>query len=437
MAAIVKAFLKAGYGGILTTVKPTDRAMYERYLRETGRLDDLMVFGPTEPLRYNPLDAEVKRKDAGAGLTENVVSLLSTLLEVRERNSGSNEGEDSGYWKRANRQLMKNCVDLLSMAKGGLDVPSLYRLAVSAPVSRDQLSSDEWKNSSFCFQCLREADGKPKTRIQQADFELVADFFAFEWANLSERTRSVVLSTFTSMLDVLNRGIVRELLSAPESNVTPEMCQDGKVILLDLPIKVFGEVGLFVQVLWKYCLQKAQERRDVSRNPRPVFLVVDESHLLTTSSDQLFQTTARSTRTAVVNATQSVSNFLAVLGDKAEPEVNSLMGNLNTKIFHQQSDVKTNAYAAELIGKTRQYLINANSSRPSSDLVSSMFGLEPAQYTAGVNETYEWEVQPTVFGTLRKGGPPDFVADTIVYQGGRRFEATGKPWMPVVFQQHL
>lgn len=437
VATIVKAFLDAGFGGVFFTVKPDDRATYERYCRETGRLNDLMIFGPNEPLRYNPIDAELQRRDAGAGLTENIVSLLSTLLEVRERNSGTSRGADSGYWKQANRQLMKNAIDLLVLATGRCSVPDLYRLVVSAPSSSEQWKSEEWKKSSFCFHCLREADAKSKTPIQQADFELVTDYFALEWPQMGDRLRTSILSTLTSMLDTLNRGVVRELMSAPVSNVSPEMCQAGKIILIDLPIHVFGEAGIYSQLMWKVCLQKAQERRDVRSNSRPVFLVVDESHLLAVSGDQTFQTTARSTRTAVVYATQTISNYLAVLGEKAEPEVHSLLSCLQTKVFHQQADIKTNQYAAELIGRSRQFMVTANSTRQPTDLFDSMFGLSPSQCTAGVNETFEWEVQPTVFGTLRKGGPPDWVADTIVYQGGRRFDATGRPWMPVTFRQHL
>jgi type IV secretory pathway TraG/TraD family ATPase VirD4 len=332
---------------------------------------------------------------------------------------------------------MMNATDLLIMARGRLSVTDLYRLVTSAATSQEQWKSDEWRKSSFCFQCLREADAKPKTPVQEADFGLVADYFAIEWVNLSDRTRSNILTMFTSMLDKLNRGIIRELISSPVTNVTPEMCQSGKLLLIDVPLKVWGEAGLLIQVLWKHCLQRAQERRNVQENPRPVFLVADESHLLTTSTDQVFQTTARSTRTAVIYATQSISNYLAALGEKAEPEVHSLLGNLQTKIFHQQADIKTNQYAAELIGRTRQFLVNASSSRQPYEFVDSLFGQSSSQCTAGVTETFEWEVQPTTFATLRKGGPPEFLADAIVYQGGRRFHATGRPWMPVTFRQHL
>jgi type IV secretory pathway TraG/TraD family ATPase VirD4 len=437
VAAIVKAFLKADFGGLFLTVKPEDRETYEGYCRETGRSEDLLVFGLEEHWRFNALDAELQRRDAGAGLTENVVGLLTTLLEVSERDARQGGGDDSGYWRRANRQLMRNAVDLLVMAKERLSIPLLYRLAVSAPVSPEQLASTDWKERSFCFECLREADAKTKSPQQQADFELVADFFAVEWVNLSERTRSVVLSTFTSMLDVLNRGAVRELMSAPVTNISPEMAQDGKIILIDLPLKVFGEVGVYVQVMWKFLLQRAQERRDVRKNARPVFIASDESHLTALRSDQAFQTTARSSRAAVLFATQSISNYLAAFGDKAEAEVHSLLGNLQLKVFHQQADIKTNAYAAELIGRSRQFLINSSSSRQPADLLGSLFGQRPSQCSAGVTETFEWDVQPTAFATLRKGGPPHWLVDALVYQGGRRFDGTNRCWLPVTFRQHL
>jgi hypothetical protein len=46
-------------------------------------------------------------------------------------------------------------------------------------------------------------------------------------------------------------------------------------------------------------------------------------------------------------------------------------------------------------------------------------------------------VQPNRFATLKKGGPPHWEVEGIVYQGGRRFSTTGKPWMPVCFRQQV
>jgi hypothetical protein len=215
------------------------------------------------------------------------------------------------------------------------------------------------------------------------------------------------------------------------------MAQDGAIILIDLPLKQFGEVGTFTQVIWKYCFQRAMERRDVSANPRPTFIVCDESHLLSVSSDQIFQTTARSSRTAVVYATQSISNYLAAFGEKAEAEVHSLLGNLQTQVFHQQADTRTNSYAAELIGRTRQYFTNASNSYQPEDWLASVTGSRRPSISAGVTEAFEFEVQPSLFATLRKGGPPSWEVDGIVYQGGRRFSSTDRPWTPFTFRQQF
>lgn len=436
LAEICLAFLNAGFGGIFLTAKPDDRRVYEGYCRRTGREADVMVFGPNEPLRYNPFDAELHRSDAGAGFNESIVSLLSTTVEISDRNQGQGDSEDSSYWKRSNLQLMRNSVDLLVMAKGRVSAPELYELVVSAAASEAQLNSEDWRRSSLCFQCLMEADCKAKTPQQRRDYKLVLDFFWREWPKLSEKTRSVVLSTFTSMLDVLNRGIVRELMGG-DTNVKPEMTQDGAVIIIDVPLLVFGQLGVFIQVLWKYCFQKVQERRDTAANDRPVFLVVDESHLVTVAQDQVFQTTARSTRTAVAYATQNISNYLVVLGERSEPQVHSLLGNLQTQIFCQQTDVRTNNYSAELIGRTRQYRINANSSHQPGDWIMSALGQRAGQASAGINETVDFEIQPSRFPQLTKGGSPEWIVESIVYQGGRQFSDTRRPWMPVAFRQHL
>ncbi len=436
VAAIAESFLLAGFGGLFLTAKPDDASTYLRLCEKAGRSSDVMLFRPNGTYRFNPFDSELKRRDAGAGLTHNVVAMLSALLEVSERNQANGGGDSDGYWKRANRQLCLNCVDLSVMAMDRISVPDLYRIAISAPTSLEQLQLDSWKASSFCYQCLMDADKVAKGASRKLDFKLVADYFCLEWPCLSDRTRSVVLSTFTSMLDVLNRGLIRDLMSG-ETNISPEMAQDGKIIIVDLPTMLFGEVGVFTQVLWKYCMQRAQERRDVQQNPRPVFIVSDESHLTVVKQDQVFQTTARSTRTAVVYATQSISNYLATFGSDSEAEVHSLLGNLQSKFFHQQSDIKTNQYAAELIGRSRQYLINASSSKSDTDYFASLFGQRQGQSTGGVSECYEFEVHPNDFAMLRKGGPPHWIVDAILYQGGRKFGPSGKSWVPVSFKQSV
>ena len=436
-AWIVRSYLKLGFGGIFFTVKPTDTEQYLGYCREMGREKDVILFGPDHDQTFNFIDSELQRKDRGAGHVENLVALFTTVLEISERNQGGGGGrEEEGYWKRTNRQLLRNLLELLVQARGKVKVWDLYQMALSAPMSPDEVKSKAWQDASFCYTCMLEADAKCTPKRKQ-DLLLATNFFCSEWPNLSEKTRSIVLSTLTSMLDVLSRGVVNRLLSPEVTTMRPEIACDGKILIIDMPLKLYGEIGLIVQIILKYCFQLAMERRDIEANSRPTFMAIDESHLLVTSKDQVFQTTARSSRTAVIYATQSISNYMAVFnGQRSESEVHSLLGNLQTSFFHQQSNTETNNYASELIGRTKQYLMNSNTSWGPVDWMDVvMGGSNDTGSSSGMNESYEFEIQPNVFNTLAQGGPPDWRVEAIVVQGGKRFHETGRPWLPVSIRQ--
>ena len=123
---------------------------------------------------------------------------------------------------------------------------------------------------------------------------------------------------------------------------------------------------------------------------------------------------------------------------ESEAEVHSLLGNLQTQFFHQQVDTRTNQYAAELIGRTKQYFFNMNSNRGPSDLGSVLMGgRTDTGSSAGMSESFEFEVQPSEFTRLRQGGPPHWLVDAIVVRGGKPFAATGRPWMPITIRQTL
>ncbi len=357
---LAMSYLRHGFGGVVLCCKPGEADTWRDYCRAAGRSDDLIVFSPSAPWRFNFLDYELQRPGAGAGLTENILQLLMVISEVAARGSGGGEGrEDEGYWVKALRQLLRNAIDLLVIATGRVSIPDLYRVVVSAPTSFEQTDSESWRNKSFCFRCLQRGDAAEKPGYQAHDFQLVADYMLIEFPGLSEKTRSVIVSTFTSMIDVLHRGVLRELFSTT-TNVTPEDPLSGKIIVVDLPVKEFAEVGQFAAVLWKYLFQRAVERRDVRQNPRPCFLLVDEAQIFTTSFDALFQTTARSARCCTVYLTQNVSNYLSAYGPSGQSDVKSLLGNLTLHIVHALADSETAEFIADLIGRRKQWFANGS-----------------------------------------------------------------------------
>lgn len=436
---IARAFLKAGFGALVLTAKAEERQLWESYCGATRRRRDLIVFGVDGRWRFNPFDYELKRAGAGAGQTENIVNLFSTIMELAERNTGHGGGgrEDEGYWRRASRQLCRNLVDLLVLATGKVSVPELYRLLISAPTSREQMRSQEWRDNSFCYQCLLKADSRRKTAQQARDMQAVGSYWMKEFPQLSEKTRSVIVSTFTSLVDVLNRGVLRELFCG-DTNITPEMVEKGKILVIDLPLKEFAEVGQIAQAIWKFCFQRAIERRNVRRSPRPVALWADEAHFFANAYDMQFQTTCRASRVATVYLSQNISNFYATLGGEhsGKAQADSLLANLGTRILHANADSVTNYWAAELIGKTRQFYINANNNY-ADDAGGGWFGFPKGRSTsAGISEQLDYEVQPALFSKLATGGRENkFQVEAIVVQNGKIFADTGRSWRLATFKQ--
>ena len=436
---IARSLLASGFGGLVLTAKPDERAQWEAYAAAAGRRDDVVVFDASAVMRFNFLDHELQFGGTGAGLTENIVSLFSEVLEIAARGAGSGSGrEDESYWQRACEQLIRNMVDLLAMATGRVSVPDLYRAVVSAPTSLEMLRSEKWRSESFCYDLLQRADRASKTEQQASDFQMVTDYLCLEFPALSEKTRSVIVSTFTSMVDRLNRGVLRQLFCV-DSNIGPEVIEDGKILIIDLPVLGYAEIGQFAQVLWKHAFQRSIERRVVGEHTRPVFLWADEAQYFVTSNDMKFATTCRGARVALVLLTQNVSNFEAALGgsEKGKAETASLFANLNTKIFHANGDPVTNQWASTLIGRTRQHFANSSASNSGKDWAAAALGMaELGQQSAGFSESYEFDVQPTAFAELRTGGPDnDWCVDAIVFQNGKQFAATGRNWTPVTFEQ--
>ncbi len=111
----------------------------------------------------------------------------------------------------------------------------------------------------------------------------------------------------------------------------------------------------------------------------------------------------------------------------------SLLGNLATKIFLQQNETETAAYAADQIGKTYQYLDNFNAGS----------GEQGQSHTSvGASRQFAHLVEPIEFSRLNKPDADNPLAQAIVYQSGRTFNATkternpkGKNFLSVFFSR--
>jgi len=441
--ALARAFLGANLGGLVLTAKTDEVGQWKRYAAEAGRPDDdLIIVEARGKWRFNFLNYELKRSGAGSGQTENLVNLFCSVLEASERRSG--QSGDS-YWQRTMKQLLRNAIDLSVLVANDVSLPILHQIITSAPTSLQEAVDEEWRRQSDCFGLVEilekrflkrgasPASPEPSLddRIRESDARLTRDYWMREYPSLAVETRSGIVSTFTSMADCFLRGTLGQLFCT-DRNFTPEDSFDGKIIILNLPVKEFNELGQFAQVLFKFVWQRAVERRippgikraDAERTIRPVFLWADESQFFANSYDALFQSTARSSRACTVYLTQNFPSYLSVFGGvNSQAEVEAFIGNLQTKIFHANGDPKTNNWAADSIGKTRQSYYTGGMSE---QLGKPATGGGVSQST-GEHQTLDFLVRPHEFTVLRTGGEEnEMQVDSIIFQGGRRWLVPSK-----------
>ena len=78
-AALAKSFLRAGFGGLVLCAKKDELETWQRYARETNREQSVLVFDASGEWRFPFLQYEVSRQGEGAGYTENLVRLFTTV----------------------------------------------------------------------------------------------------------------------------------------------------------------------------------------------------------------------------------------------------------------------------------------------------------------------------------------------------------------------
>lgn len=451
---VFRSMISAGYGGLLLTAKPDDLAMVARhYLRTTGRdpRQDIVVLQPEdlppgtlwpaelgEPHRFriNLLRYEFER---GGGLTANVVDVLHAGMSSRESGAARDP-----FWDEALRELMLHGVDLsvmgtlLSEGRADVRLDDILDIITTAPESFAAAEADRFRRGR-CYELIRRAD-EGRDRLPSArfkDLQQTANYWLRRFPGLAEETRSSIVATFTAKVSGLLRSPLRELFCSDTSDeVLPEralVADPGtghpKVIVLNLPVKLYQGVGRFAQMIYKTVWQHAAERRVAMIDSgdsdwRPAFLWADEAQYFVTPQDAGFQQTARSAMVATVYLTQNLPNYYATIGEAA---THSFLGNLQTKVFHANGDPTTNEWAERVFAREERPFLSS-----------------PLTKQGSPSESYSFSpVVPAIrFTELKKGGPSRHAdrhgrVGAYIFQAGRQWRSTGAARHYHEFEQDL
>jgi len=424
--AIAKSFLASGYGGLVMTAKPDETKNWKKYARDTGRESDLIFFGPSHFQRFNFLEYELACAGNKSKSVENLVTLFYSIIETID--GEKNKSQDS-FWDRSLKQMIRNCFDLIKASRHPINLKNIKKVIDSAPQTNSDVQNENsgWHEKSYLFQCILDAEKRVQagemSKSDQEDFDLTVNYWLNEFPNLASRTRSIVVTSFTSMADSFLRGSLRELFCT-KTNFFPELTRKGAIIVLDMNIKEWGDVGRYSQIVFKYIWQKAMERCSELEKQNPVFLWADESQFFASLEDLDFQSTARASRCCTVYLTQNLSTYDSVMGNK--DTVRSIIGNLNNKIFHANGEKETNEFASDTIARNWQDRISFNYGENDKD--------QPNR-SHGTSQSFDYSVPPQEFTTLARGGPDnDYVVEGILFVGGKKWEKD-KNFIKLKFKQ--
>jgi hypothetical protein len=302
-----RKFLLNGFGGLVLCFKTDEADLWRSYLRHTGRETDGRFFGIDEAFRFNFMDYEAR--SSGVDFAENLVTLLVDIASIQKRTEPT--GSEAHFWLPQKKKLLRNAIMLLLLAGEPIQLRTLYDMIVSAPKEPQQASSQDWQRKSFLFGLLEKAH---QTAANHPEWKLIVSYWMVERPALPSKTRETIDADFTGMFDPLTRGKIGELFGTT-TDLTPDDIFNGKIVIINIPVARYREVGQFAALIWAQLFQRAADRRTYTPpRTRPVFLWEDEAHYFTIEQDALFQTTARSKGISVVRLHRTSRIFLMPTG---------------------------------------------------------------------------------------------------------------------------
>lgn len=449
-------YLTMGFGGMVLTAKTDEKNHWQELCKLAGRTDDLIIVEPGGQHSFNIMEHLTAGGEQEA-FVENIVHVLGTVIRAGQQKQ--NGGEDSMFWEQALHMTMFNVISLCQLAyEDKISLQLIYEVAQSLPKKREQGATapapEQERNTAYARTFMKASkrvdqlvadyrqqlsDKEKALDTHQLDMLLedaipqlrrmkqIDNFFFEVLHSLSARTRSVIDFLFLGFLFGLMQDPIYSLLcKRPASFKLADCYEQGKIILVNLPVKKYHKVGRDCQVMMKYLWQRAMEVRNTAHNERPVFLWADEAQLFLHEYDAEYQATARSSRIATVYISQNLPNYYANMGgDKSEYLVKSFLGTLATKIFHANADIESNRYASDLIGEAWQQELQ----------VGETIGNEQFSASRTASRALRKVVRPEQLVRLKTGGKENNY-HTVAYMHvqGKKF-ASGCCYNAVTFHQ--
>lgn len=341
-------------GMLILDVKGNYHHQVFEYCKQSHRLDDLIVMGLHNNVKYNPLD----KPNLKASILANRLKTILTLFSP-------NNGES--FWLDKVEQILTECIKLCRLYNHGyvtfseihklITIPNYYSEKLS--ILRSNFIAGNFSKDD-CYNLLS-----------------AIDFFEKEFSKLDDRTLSILKSeitritgAFISDIDVLNT------FSPKQKDITFEgfkdIIENGKIVVLNMNIAEYRNLSKIIAAYLKLDFQ-TEIMMNLANNhiTRNFAFICDEYHEYVTSTDADFFAQSREAHCINIVSTQSYTSLLNTINNKYT--VNAIVQNLVNKIWFRTDDTFTIEEAQKQIGKEEKIKYSKSISESAKETTFNYF----------------------------------------------------------------
>lgn len=323
-------------------VEPVENAM-----REAGREADLIVIGPEQHYRWNPVHAP--HADP---------RLLAKWIMDAMHNLAADSGKGDTAWINDSATRLAECaIGLIRLAAGYVTLEDLHSLVTeleatigAAPegVSPGNAASAFLAAYDRLFEACAPLPG------ERNQYDSYRRYLAVEFPSQDGRYRAIYVSEITRLTHFFVNPRFREKFCPAESEINfpgfVAAMNRGLVVVVDANADVHGDVALALGTFLKLQFQSAIRARVALpgvNQDRPALFVIDEYQKFISLDDSDFFDVCRQSKVVSLLATQSRAGLLVKVG---KDRVDAILGSIGTKLFLRLAEPQDQKWASEVCG---------------------------------------------------------------------------------------
>ena len=474
--ALAGALLRTGAGFLVCCAKPEEVELWRHRVAQHGRQNSLIVFDETQG--FNFISYELARQ--GIDGIGSVIETMMHIVEAAKLSSASPGQNGDAFWQDSIRRVLAHALPILYAATGTVRITDIIGFLQDAPTDPQRFQEEEFRQRNLVFQTLKKADSNPAKKIEDTILEQCARYWLLEYPAIPAKTRGNIMASMAATFGRFTQGRLNRAF-CQHTSIVPDLCFNGAIIVLAMPVLTWGPDGLLAQHLFKYLWQRVMEGRNAlpsSFRERPVVLWCDEAQYFVSPTDGDFISTCRGSRIATVFLSQNLPTYRTKMPPGQEAAAIALVGKFNNHWFHANACPETNEFASSLIGRRLQQRENysfgtghnrnaglnrgentnwgansntggstggqgssswgAGSSRGGGDSWGDNIGHGRSENESrGFSEAMDTLIEPSWFSHgLKTGGPANRGQVTgLFFKNSARFSDSGSNYLLTTFQQ--